>query len=664
MNHFFYPRLALTSLRKNKSVYTPYLMVSALMVMMFYILRSIRIMLVQVQVTGGESMGIILDMSLWVCGIFSLIILFYVNSFVMKRRAKEFGLFSILGMEKRHMAILAGWEVLFCAVGSIGVGILCGALLSQLMFLLLLNLVQIETPLTFQIPLDALWMTIELFLAAWVVILLRNIHTVGKADPIALLQSRKEGEKEPKTRRLLALLGAVTLGGGYWIALTAATPSEALAFFLPAVLLVMAGTYCLFTAGSIAFLKFLKRRKGFYYRPNNFISVSGMLYRMKQNAVSLANICILSTAVLVTLSFCVSLYLGEEGVLQAQFPRQVQSWVYINSPEEEQDGEDWVQLTRQTADKHGVTLQNEVKYHRFTNAVIRQGEAFSFFETQNGTVAMLECIPLEEYNAITGSQETLEPGQVLAFDPTGTLGEEMTIDGHRYQIKKKIEAFAFGNSMQYLADCYTVVMKDLPTLWDLLEQINEKPAADGSGFLPVLRYSYWYDPQPEKEEALNPFFNQLWEDYRETHDGGLSIQYEEDVRENFFVLYGSIFFVGLFFVLMFLIATVLMIYYKQITEGFEDHDRFRIMEQVGMSGREVKATIGKQVLMVFFLPLGMSVVHAAVAFPVLCKILSAIGMTQTSLFLWCLGISILVFALFYLVVYLITARVYYKIVRS
>ena len=633
MNHFFYPRLALTSLRKNKSVYTPYLMVSALMVMMFYILRSIRIMLGQVQVRGGQSMGLILDMSLWICGIFSLIILFYVNSFVMKRRAREFGLFSILGMEKRHMAMLAGWEALFCAVSSIGVGILCGALLSQLMFLLLLNLVQIETPLTFQIPLEALWMTMELFFGAWAVILLRNIHTVGKADPIALLQSRKEGEKEPKTRRLLAFLGAVTLGGGYWIALTASTPSDALAFFLPAVLLVMAGTYCLFTAGSIAFLKFLKRRKGFYYRPNNFISVSGMLYRMKQNAVSLANICILSTAVLVTLSFCMSLYLGEEVVLQAQFPRQVESGVFIDSPEQEKDGEDWVQLTRQLA--------------------------------ETGAVAILECIPLEEYNAITGGQETLEPGQVLASDPTGALGGEMTIDGNRYQIKKKIEEFEFGNSTQYLADCYTVVMKDLPTLWDLLEQVNEKIAAtDGSGYVSHLRYSYWYDLRQGKEEALGPFFDQLRDSYYETHDGGLSLQYEGDVRENFFAIYGSIFFVGLFFVLMFLIATVLMIYYKQITEGFEDHDRFRIMEQVGMSGREVRSTIGKQVLMVFFLPLGMSVIHAAVAFPVLCKILSAMGMNHTTLFLWCLGVSILVFALFYLVVYLITARVYYKIVRS
>lgn len=662
MKRFFYPRLALTSLRKNKSVYTPYLMVSALMVMLFYILRSIRIMLVEANVRGGVQMGLILDMSLWICGIFALIILFYVNSFVMKRRTREFGLFSILGMEKRHMALLAGWEVLFCAVSSIGVGILCGALLSQAMFLLLLNLVQLQTPLTFQVPLDALCMTVELFLGAWAIILLRNIHTVGKADPIALLQSRKEGEKEPKTRRLLALLGALTLGGGYWIALTVENPGEAIGLFFPAVFLVMAGTYCLFTAGSIALLKFLKRRKSFYYRPNNFVSVSGMLYRMKQNAVSLANICILSTAVLVTLSFCISMYLGEEGVLQARFPRTVSTYVTMETPEQEKDGEEWVRLTRETAKDHGLELKNEVGYYCLSYSAMRREDVFSLSGRENGEQAILECLPLEDYNAITNSQETLEPGQVLVLDPTGALAEKVVIEGQSYEVKKKIADFEFRDYLRYLADDFTIVMADLPAIWDLMEEMNQY--SEDRGIPYSIDYNYWYDIHPEDEESLDPFFSQLLDRYRENHDGGLSIAYEKETRENFFTIYGSIFFVGLFFVTMFLIATVLMIYYKQITEGFEDHDRFHIMEQVGMSGREVRATIRKQVLMVFFLPLGMSVIHASVAFPVLCKILSAIGMVQTNLFLCCLGVSILVFGLFYLVVYLITARVYYKIVRS
>ena len=322
MRRNFNIRMALTNIKNNQNIYLPYFMAASLIVMLFYSLRSVSFMVANSTAAGGVTMSAMLQMSSWICGILSLVILFYVNSFIMKRRKKEFGLYSILGMEKRHIALVMAWEVLITGAIGIFCGIVLGALFSQLLFLLLLKIVGLPVALEFVIPFQEA-ATFVLFGIGFLILLGYDVISVCRTDPIALLRSEKEGEREPRTKWPLAALGFVTLGAGYWLALTVKTPSDALTVFFPAVLLVIIGTYCLFVAGSILILKLLRRNKNFYYQPKNFISVSGMMYRMKQNAVGLSNICILSTCVLVTLSSTVSLFIGEEDILRARYPRQI-----------------------------------------------------------------------------------------------------------------------------------------------------------------------------------------------------------------------------------------------------------------------------------------------------------------------------------------------------
>ena len=309
-NLLFYLRLARTNMKKNSSIYYPYLFACSLMAGLLYVLNSVSVMVVDSGMKGGDIMYMLVRICFFICIFFVFIILFYINSFIMKRRKREFGLFCILGMEKKHLAFVLFWEVFRSMLISLLAGIAGGILFSQLMFLLLLKFVGLPGKLVFRIPFQSVGETILIYLICFFFVLIYDIISVSRANPTELLRSSKEGEREPKTRWLAAAAGAAALGAGYVKALTTYTASDALLAFFPAVVLVIIGTYCLFQAGSIALLKALRKNKAFYYKPENFVSVSGMIYRMKQNAAGLASICILSTAVLVTLSSCLSLYAG------------------------------------------------------------------------------------------------------------------------------------------------------------------------------------------------------------------------------------------------------------------------------------------------------------------------------------------------------------------
>lgn len=657
MSKAFYSRLALTNIRKNRNIYLPYLLAGALITALYYILSSVAVMARESGMEGSGHVHEMLGVSAGVCGVLSLAVLFYINSFVMKRRGREFGLYSILGMGKRHISLVILWEVLLTALVSIVGGIAGGALLSQLLFLVLLRMVKAPVSLTFQIPLSSVAATALLFCGGFLIVLAADIVSVWRRNPADLLRSASQGEREPKSRRLLAVLGILLLGGGYGVAWSAKSPYDSMNLFLPAVLLVIAGTFLLFIAGSISLLKLMRRKKHFYYRPGNFIAVSGMLYRMKQNAAGLANICILSTCVLVTLSSTVCLFLGEEDLLLARFPRQIQASCIM---EGEKDGA----LLREAMEKHageyGFAVENDVGYLELSYAARRQGDSFTGQSGYTMDGWKVRCITITDYNAMTGRTESLSPGQALVWvhgDPlTGSSLEIM--EGVRYDVAGTAELPVFLDDLTTMSKAILAVLPGSGDLERLLPPLNR---VDGKSYF--VQYKYHCDVAGDPER-LPAFYAGMGNALRGAVPRPGFIDTIDAARNDFYQVYGSLLFVGIFFVTLFLIATVLIIYYKQITEGFDDRERFQIMEKVGMSKEEVRSAIKKQVLLVFFLPLGMAILHVAAAFRALCQILLIFQMTNTGFFASCVLVTAVLFSLLYFAVYRLTARTYFRIVQS
>ncbi len=656
MNKFFYPRLAFTNIRKNRSIYVPYLLAGALVVSLLYSLLSIAYIVVGAEMRGGAIVGSMLMLSAIICGIFSLAVLFYINSFVMKRRKREFGLYSILGMEKRHISLVMFWEVLLTGGMVIVAGILAGALMSYLLFLLLLNVLHVDAPLTFQIPFTAVAPTVVLFCFGFLLVLLYDVVSVCRTDPIALLHSVREGEREPKTKWVLTLVGFAALGGGYAMALQVKTPSEALSVFFLAVLLVIIGTYCLFTAGSIAMLKLMRKKKQFYYKTKNFISVSGMIYRMKQNAAGLSNICILSTCVLVTLSSTICLYLGMEDILNQGFPRGFS----VECTASEQNAQLLEDAVREHAEEYGLTVENGLRYDVLAFPMDWEDGKLQVCSYFSNNTVLAQCIPLEDYNRnFEDGNTTLGPDEILIHNPEGiSLGDTLYLE-KPYRIAGNADLVQLEDNAIIGYGHLVIVLPSRESMRELLPYVQP----EGSKATREIATQYWFDLSGSREEREACYATMRENLLRQVEYLGSTLSRDE-ARTDYYELYGGLLFVGLFFIALFLLATVLIIYYKQITEGFDDHDRFQIMKKVGMSNREVRSTILKQVLMVFFLPLGMAVVHICVAFPVLCKLLLVFNMTNTTLFIFCTLGTVLVFALLYLVVYSITARTYYKIVQA
>lgn len=665
MNSLFYPKMAFTSMRKNKAMYLPYLIAVCLCVGVFYIMDSVNVMVAESGMKGAARMSDILVSMRSICGFITLVILFYVNSFVMKRRKKEFGLYSILGMEKRHISVMMVWEVLLTGVVSLACGMLGGALLSQLMFLLYMKIIHLPAALTFQIPLQSVFSTVVWFAIGFGIILLYDMISVAKTKPISLLSSEKAGEREPKSHWILAVTGVLALGAGYVLALTVKTPWDAFANFFTAVLCVIIGTYCLFISGSIVFLKALRKNKRFYYRPSNFISVSGMIYRMKQNAVGLSNICILSTAVLVTMSSCVSLFIGEEDILRERFPRDV----HITAIVEDQNPEPLIEEAAQKhAQQHGGQAENAMGYYDLSFATFQQedGKTFSMLSASTDSTApvILQCTTMDDYNRTVKEPVTLGENEVAVYIMGETkIGSEISISGHTYRVKKLVETPPYASQADYLRNSVGVVFSNLEQMKTLLDEYNEEFYNDDSSGGRELSYSYFYNVSGDSLDT-DAFSESLRDSFNETVPRLSVADTIWLARTDFYQTYGSILFVGIFFVGVFIIATVLIIYYKQITEGYDDHDRFKIMQNVGMSDKEVRQAIQKQVLMVFFLPLLVAFLHIAIAFPVLCKLLMMFGLFNNTLFLVCVLATALIFGILYFIVYQLTARTYYKIVKA
>lgn len=657
MSKIFYAKLALINIKKNGKTYFPYMVAAISTIMMFYTMHFISINDGLNNMSGGDSLKIILGLGNYVIGLFSIIFLFYTNSFLIKRRKNEIGLYNILGMEKRHIARVMIWETFFVGISTIVIGLLSGILISKLMFLVLLKILTFEVPLGFFISKESIAITVILFGAIFILTLLNNLGQIHLSKPVELLRGGQVGEKEPKTKWIMTIIGVISLSAGYYIALTTESPLAAIYLFFVAVILVIIGTYSLFTAASIALLKILRKNKKFYYKTNNFINVSGMIYRMKQNAVGLSNICILSTCVLVMLSTTVSLYIGMEDVLRNRYPRDIAVKVENASKDMEEKLDSMI---IEEAEKHNITIKDIIKYRSIEVPMFQKNNSFSLANRDIGNysdISLLNIMPLESYNSQENKSINLEDNEVLLYAFRGEIKEDtVNILGNDFKIKEKLENFTVEGIFSAMAtNSYYIVVRDTETI----EKLFSNTYIYGEKF-ENLSYYYAFDVEGEAKDEIALTYS-LADKISEASLSGYAEGAEES-RESFFALYGGLFFLGLFLGFLFIMATVLIMYYKQVSEGYDDKQRFEIMQKVGLSKEEVKKSIKSQVLMVFFLPLLMAIIHIAFAFKVITKLLAVLNLTNVTLFALCTVGTILVFAVFYGIVYSLTARVYYKLV--
>ncbi len=657
MNRFFYQKLAVNNIKKNSKTYIPYILTCIGTVVMFYNMCFLTTANSLGVVSDNGTVRSILSFGAIVIGIFSLIFLFYTNSFLIKRRKKEFGLFNILGMEKKHVAKIMFYETVFTAALSIVTGLAAGILLSKLMILLLFKLISFEATFGFEIPMAAVLVTLALFVGIFLINLVYNIGQVHLSKPIELLKGGNAGEKEPKTKWIMTAIGAVCLAAGYYIAVVTENPVAALNLFFVAVVLVMTGTYCLFTSGSIAILKMLRKNKRYYYKPRHFVSVSGMLYRMKQNAAGLANICILSTAVIVMISSTVSLYAGMEDVLKTRFPRNIE--VIASDVSQEQALKLDKLIEQQTSDVN-IDKINVLRFRSMSFVAIQEGLNFMKADYNSYTsdnIVSLVFITQDEYNKLENKSISLENGESLVYTESGNnLGSVLNIDGYELSIKEYLSSLdSVSNISDRLTKSYYVIVDNINTVENVYNSLEINDEEMGG-----LSYFYGFDTDAGEQEQIN-IVNNLNSEMKKLDAAGRANGAEVS-KASFYTIYGGLFFLGIFLGLLFIMATVLIIYYKQIAEGYDDKERFEIMQKVGMDREEVRGTIRSQVLAVFFLPLMAAVIHIAFAFKVITRLLLIFGMTNVPLFAVCTVLTITVFAVLYTIVYLLTSRTYYKIV--
>ncbi len=669
MSRGFYRKLAAGNIRKNGGTYFPYILTCVFTVAMYYIVKSLSLNPGLAQMPGATTLGYTMGMGSRIIMVFSLIFLFYTNSFLVKRRKKEFGVFNILGMEKRHISRALFWEMLFVAVISLCGGLLVGIALDKVMFLLIAKMLGGAVPLGFYLSGKAVRATVSLFGVIFLLIYANMVRQVQWANPVELLKGGNTGEKEPRVKWLMALLGVICLGAGYYVALAITNPIASIGLFFPAVMLVIAGTYFLFTAGSIALLKLLRKNKNYYYKTRHFTSVSGLLYRMKRNAVGLASICVLSTMVLVMVSSTTSLMIGMEDILEARYPNDFALYTRIDGEIQEQGTwEKQMARVSQLQEEQGIPVTGEMRYSYLSFAAVRHGDTFELggVDLTKGEFADLEFIsnlffvPLADYNRLTGAHKTLKSGEVLFYANRNISYEadSLKVFDKEYAIVEKLDSFLEnGVSAADIASTYYLVVRDIEELYGLEERQREVYGENASN----LRVYYGFDTDSDAR-TQETFYSDLRQVLSQEEFAG-TVESRAEARLDFFGVYGGLFFLGIFLGSLFLVATVLIIYYKQISEGYEDKERFVIMQKVGMSWAEVRASIRSQVLTVFFLPLLAAGIHVAVAFPLIARILLLFNLTNTRLYVVCTLMCFLVFAALYVAIYSWTARTYYRIVK-
>ena len=671
MKHGLYPKLAWTGISKNRSMYVPYILTCTGMILMFYLISFLSDNTTVGSISGGEEMQMILSLGTGIIGTFSLIFLFYTNSFLMRRRKKEFGLYNILGMGKWNLGRILVWECLIIAGISLAAGLGVGILFSKLSELLMIRILGGESGFSFSISWKSVGNTVFLFGVIFLILLIHGLGQIRLSNPVELLRSENVGEKPPKANWILAILGAVFLFGGYYMAVTIEDPITALMLFFVAVILVIIGTYLLFIAGSVVLCRILQKNKRYYYKTNHFISVSSMVYRMKRNGAGLASICILSTMVLVMISSTVCLYIGTEDSLRSRYPRNIVVDTYSM---DEANTSRMQEAIGNVLEEYGEAETNVLHYQylSFTGFVyggqiLLDPDQISYTLSDVGNFRQIFVVSLADYNQLMGTEKVLNPDEVLVYSTKSDYTEDsVSLEGvGTWKVKEHVSDYVDNgtDSMQITSSVFLFV----PDIQMIRETVSSMAALNSK--IQSFEHDYHGFDLSCDEERQAEIADIIQADAAgfQAEEGGFPRVIVESVaaqRAGFYALYGGLFFLGVLLGIVFLVGAVLIMYYKQVTEGYEDQKRFEILQKVGMTKREIRKSINSQILTVFFLPLLTAGVHVGFAFPMIYKMLFMFNLTNRPLLIGVTAGCYLIFALFYIVVYRITSRSYYRIVSA
>lgn len=674
MKNGLYTKLAWTGIQKNRKLYLPYMLTCIGMVMMCYIVSFLKYSPVFGSLPGGDTVQAFLNMGFGVMCVFSLLFLFYTNSFLIRRRKKEFGLYNILGMGKKNLALVLGIETLLIALITLAAGLFCGILFSKLAELGIVKILGGTADFSFHIDLQSIRDTLLLFVVIYTLLYLNTLRQLHLTNPIELLHSENAGEKPPKGNALVAIFGAVLLIAAYVLAVSIEDPIAAMIWFFVAVIMVILATYLLFISGSVTICRLLQKNKKYYYKTNHFISVSSMRYRMKRNGAGLASICILCTMVLVMVSSTVCLYIGKEDSLRMRYPRNYNLNVSVESLDmlHGEPVRQSLDALDSICENHGYAPTNVLSYPTAAFAGLIQNDRI-LLEVPESVNQLMDIenlwqffiISLEDYNRLMGASETLADDEVMVYvtkdqtydAPTLTIGT-----GEPLQVKKQAESFVDNgvDAMQVIASLYIIV----PDFDAAVTAFSEQQTPAELNYIYAFDLSCSDDTQIALQQEMDAALSEIETQAGEGSGFSLLLEGVASERSFFYGMYGGLFFLGILLGIVFIFAAVLIIYYKQVSEGYEDQSRFEIMQKVGMTGREIRRSINSQVLTVFFLPLIMAGVHLGFAFPLIRKLLLIFSLTNFKLLILVTVCCYLIFALFYVLVYRATSRAYYSIVSA
>ena len=675
----FYPKLAWTGMRSNRKLYLPYLITCISMVAMLYIAGYLSGAQAVRRLPGGQFIQEMLGLGVWIIALFAGLFLLYSSSFLMRRRKKEFGLYNILGMGKGHLGMVVFWETVITAVISIFAGLFAGMTLSKLAELCIVNIVGGEVDYSLTISGSSAVTALAVFAVIFLVIMVKSLWQIRRTNAINLIKSENVGERLPRMYWFWGILGAVILGAAYYLALSIEDPLSALLLFFVAVSMVILATYLLFMSGSVLLCKLLQRNKRYYYKPNHFVSVSSMAYRMTRNGAGLASICILLTMVLVMLSSTSCLFFGVEESLHIRYPREITVDAYVTNPKngDYEDFEPVRDYINSILDDYNAARENVMDYR----VAGLSGQMFGSeleLDPNNmkvssanvyGDVRIVNFVPLEDYNRMSGTDYTLAPDEVLIYSFRAPYNEQsLTLRGtdRSFRVKEHLSDFPVDGdvSSNVMSSLYVVV----PDFYQSLAPLYDMRASNGNNLLEIhWRYGFDTNVDEETQKEIYEVLAYGGDEADKVFLDNLSyLRYDSRAyeRDSFTGTFSGLFVLGLVLSVVFLFAAVLIIYYKQITEGYEDQSRFEVMQKVGMTKRDIRKSINSQMLTVFFLPLVTAGVHLCFAFPIIRLLLRMFNMTNAQLFALTTLSCFALFGLLYLVVYKLTSNAYFSIVSG
>ena len=675
----FYPKLAIDGLRKNRRMTLPYILTCAGMVMMFYIVTFLHYSDSITTMRGGSDMRLFMGLGSIVIGVFACLFLFYTNAFLMRRRRREFGLYNVLGMGKRNIVRILFWETLFVALIALSGGLIAGVVFSKLAELGMVNIMRLNVDYRLTVSWDSVRVTLLTFGAIFALLLLNSVRQVHFSGALELMKSENVGEKPPRANWALGLLGVIGLAAAYALAISVKQPITAMKWFFAAVVMVIIATYLIMISGSVLLCRMLQKNRRWYYTPAHFVSTSSMAYRMKRNGAGLASICILATMVLVMISSTSSTFFGSEEALSNLCPRDVNVEAYLNSACTAETADVLRDAVRAAERELGAEESDVIEYRcAMVSGSLKDGVLYpdapaesSFFDDDVYDVLFM---PLEEYNRLNGTDVTLAADEVMtAFRRSKYRYNSFTVENLGRTFRVSGQSAVFPKSGRSTATTVDTLLVVLPDFANDIAPLEERETINGYRVL-SLRWRYDFNlPDTMSAEDELAFYDDFQQTLNKTGvfetlgDEVLRAVLVESLewnRSDFYGAYGGLFYLGVVLSVVFLFGAVMIIYYKQISEGYEDQARFGIMRKVGMTKKEIRRSINSQLLTVFYLPLVLAGLHMAFAFPMIRRLLMLFNLTNIGLFGVVTLISYAVFALFYALVYRMTSNAYYNIVSE